>query len=169
MTQYLDVMMPHILSSIIPLQLEDKPIAEIIYKIVVYIGRYCEVSAFLHIITSALKGELIQNEDFLRASLRGLAALISGTFESIPEGTGLCHKKEQIEQLIGLIDECSLCSEIYRVNAEESMSVVNELLTGLKKKASKEELSDIMSSYALPIIKLFAVSYYELNYNHLFT
>jgi hypothetical protein len=56
MTQYLDVMMPHILSSIIPLQLEDKPIAEIIYKIVVYIGRYCEVSAFLHIITSALKG-----------------------------------------------------------------------------------------------------------------
>jgi hypothetical protein len=49
------------------------------------------------------------------------------------------------------------------------MSVVNELLTGLRKKASKEELSDIMSSYALPIIKLFAVSYYELNYNHLFT
>jgi hypothetical protein len=39
----------------------------------------------------------------LKASLRGLAALISGAFESIPEGTGLCHKKEQIEKLINLI------------------------------------------------------------------
>jgi hypothetical protein len=110
MTQYLDVMLPHLLSSILPLQPEDKPVADIVYKIVAYLGRYCEVSAYLHIMASALKGELIQNEDFLRASLRGLAALISGAFEAVPEGTGLCHKKEQVYLLISLIDECSLCS-----------------------------------------------------------
>lgn len=80
MTQYLDVMLPHLLSSIIPIHPEDKPVSDVIYKIVRYLGRYCEVTAYLHIITSALKGELIQNEDFLRASLRGLAALINGAF-----------------------------------------------------------------------------------------
>lgn len=68
------------------------------------------MTAYLHIVTSALKGELIQNEDFLRAALKALAALINGTFESIPAGTGLSRKKAQIEQLISLIEECSLCS-----------------------------------------------------------
>ena len=52
----------------------------------------------MHIVTSALKGELIQNEDFLRAALRGLAALINGAFESIPADTGLARKKTQVEQ-----------------------------------------------------------------------
>jgi hypothetical protein len=61
MTQYLDVMLPHLLSSILPIQPEDKPLADTIRTILYYVGRYCEVSAYQHIITSALKGELIQN------------------------------------------------------------------------------------------------------------
>ncbi len=56
MTQYLDVMLPHLLSSILPIQPEDKPVADAIRSIVFYIGRYCEVTAYMHIITSALKG-----------------------------------------------------------------------------------------------------------------
>jgi hypothetical protein len=47
------------------------------------------------------------------------------------------------------------------------MSVVNELLHGLKDKASEEELREIMESHSLTLIKLLAVSYYELNYSHL--
>jgi hypothetical protein len=96
MTQYLDVMLPHLLSSIIPMHPEDAPVADAVERIVFYLGRYCEVSAYLHIVTSALKGELIQNEDFLRAALRGLAAFINGAFESIPSDTGLSHKKTQV-------------------------------------------------------------------------
>ena len=61
MTQYLDVLIPHLLSSVIPLSIEDAPISENIFKIICYIGRYCEVSAYYHIVASALKGELIQN------------------------------------------------------------------------------------------------------------
>jgi len=49
-----------------------------------YLGRYCEVSAYLHIMTSAVKGELVQNEEFLKATLKGLAKLIEGNFEDIP-------------------------------------------------------------------------------------
>ena len=47
------------------------------------------------------------------------------------------------------------------------MSVVNELFNGLKEKASEEELREIMENYSLTLIKLLAVSYYELNYSHL--
>jgi hypothetical protein len=46
MTQYLDVMLPHLLSSILPIQPEDKPLADTIRTILYYVGRYCEVSAY---------------------------------------------------------------------------------------------------------------------------
>lgn len=61
MTQYLDVMLPHLISSILPVQEEDKRVCDSIYSIMKYLGRYCEVTAYLHIISSALKGELVQN------------------------------------------------------------------------------------------------------------
>lgn len=80
MTQYLDVLIPHLLSSVIPLSIEDAPMSKIIYQIICYIGRYCDVSAYYHIVASALKGELIQNENFVKASLKGLAGLMYGCF-----------------------------------------------------------------------------------------
>ena len=92
--------------------------SNIIYQIICYIGRYCDVSAYYHIVASALKGELIQNENFVKASLKGLAGLMYGCFQSIPNGVGLSHKKEDIIKLISLIDNCSICSQIYNGNAE---------------------------------------------------
>jgi len=61
MTQYLNEMLPHLLSSIIPIDEQDRPVAELLQKTMFYIGRYCEVSGYLHIMSSAIKGELIQN------------------------------------------------------------------------------------------------------------
>lgn len=96
MTQYLDVMIPHLLSSAVATLPEDESVSKIIRRILHLIGRYCEVSAYSHIMTSALKGELIQNEEFLKAAMKGLTQLVHGAFEAIPQGTGLCHKKTQI-------------------------------------------------------------------------
>ena len=56
MTQYLDVMIPHLLTSIIAFDDDDKKTAQLIQKVMYYIGRYCEPQAYLHIIKSALKG-----------------------------------------------------------------------------------------------------------------
>ena len=61
MTQYLDVMLPHLFSSAIATQPEDEPVAALIRRTLHLIGRYCSVSAYEHIIASALKGELVQN------------------------------------------------------------------------------------------------------------
>lgn len=61
MTQYLDVMLPHLLSSAIPITSEDRAVADLICRTLHFIGRYCEVSSYVHIMGSALKGELVQN------------------------------------------------------------------------------------------------------------
>jgi len=103
MTQYLNDMLPHLFSSALAGRPEDKPVADLICRTLHLIGRYCEVPAYLHIISSSLRGELIQNGSFLKASLKSLTHLINGAFEAVPEGTGLCHKKAQIESLLGLI------------------------------------------------------------------
>lgn len=110
MTQYLDVMLPHLLSSIIANSPEDRPVADIICKTLHLIGRYCEVSSYVHIMGSALKGELVQNEEFERGAMKGLTQLVNGCFEGVPAKTGLCHKKGQIEALLTLIEDCSVCS-----------------------------------------------------------
>ena len=43
--------------------------------------------------------------------------MVNGAFEAIPEDTGLCHKKKQIETLLNMIGDCGICSEIYRSNS----------------------------------------------------
>ena len=56
MTQYLNEILPNLFSSSMAYREEDKPIAELILRTLHLIGRYCEVSAYIHILQSALKG-----------------------------------------------------------------------------------------------------------------
>ena len=37
--------------------------------------------------------------------------------EAIPHDTGLSHKNDQIIKIINLIDECSICNDIYHNNS----------------------------------------------------
>jgi len=47
-----------------------------IEKIFYYIGRYCEQSSYLRIMRSALEGKLVQNEEFIKASLKAIARIV---------------------------------------------------------------------------------------------
>lgn len=93
---------------------------------------------------SALQGELVQNEDFLKASLKGLSRLIEGCLEAVPNGTGLLHKKGQVNSLVAMLGECQVDKEIYTGNCLEGRKVVEVLLKGLKQKALPSELAELM-------------------------
>ena len=56
MSQYLDVMLPHLLSSILPVEKDDEEGSKLLCRTLHLLGRYCEVSAYAHIMGSALKG-----------------------------------------------------------------------------------------------------------------
>ena len=103
MTQYLQDMLPHLFSSCIADRPEDEPVAALIRKSLHLIGRYCEVSTYRHILVSALKGELVQSEDFLRSALKGMTEMVNGAFEDIPGDTGLGQKMKEIEELLTLV------------------------------------------------------------------
>ena len=62
LTQFLDVMIPHFLPSILPHSADDRKVSDKVCKIFYYLGRYCEQSAYIHLMESALDGKLIQNE-----------------------------------------------------------------------------------------------------------
>ena len=78
--------------------------ADYISKIFFYIGRYCEQSAYIHLIQDALNGTLIQNTEFVRCAMKGLSMLIQGNLEAIPEGETLNHKKDNIIQLLRVLE-----------------------------------------------------------------
>ena len=100
MTHFLDAFIPQFLPSIIPITHEDKKVAEKVCKIFYYLGRYCEQSAYIHLMKSALNGTLIQNEEFVRSSMKGLSMMIKGNLEAIPADEHLCHKKDNIIELL---------------------------------------------------------------------
>ena len=168
MTQYLNDMLPHLFSSALAQRPEDKGVADILCRTLHLIGRYCEVPAYLHIISSSLRGELVQNGEFLKASLKSLTHLVNGAFEAIPDNTGLCHKTTQIESLLGLIQECNICAELYKSNSREGLELATAFLVGLKNKASSEQLASLMQNYAISIIKLLGASYYQLTFGDIF-
>ena len=56
MTQYLNDMLPNLFSSCIAYREEDKVVSKLILRTLHFIGRYCEVSAYIHILQSALRG-----------------------------------------------------------------------------------------------------------------
>ena len=121
MTQYLDVMLPHLFSSCVALQPEDEPVAVLICRTLHLLGRYCEVSAYEHILASALKGELVQSDHFLKGVLKGMTQMVNGIFEDVPMVTGLCHKTKEIDALLRLVEECNVCAEIYKANSQEGL------------------------------------------------
>jgi hypothetical protein len=86
-------MLPNLLTGVIPHEKEDIACCLKIERMFFYIGRYCELSSYLHIMKSALAGELVQNEEFIKASLLALSQLTAGSLEAVPVDTGLCHKK----------------------------------------------------------------------------
>lgn len=43
---------------------------------------------------SALEGKLVQNEEFIKASVVALSRMVEGSLEAVPEGCGLCHKTQ---------------------------------------------------------------------------
>jgi hypothetical protein len=55
-------MVPQLLPSIVKVGGSDGRVADLIGKIFYYIGRYCQQSAYIHLIRAALEGKLIQNE-----------------------------------------------------------------------------------------------------------
>lgn len=52
---------------------------------------------------SALEGVLIQNEEFIRCAMKGLAMLIKGNLEAIPEDESLKHKKDNIIKMLDML------------------------------------------------------------------
>lgn len=103
LTQYLDDMIPQLLASVIPHEKEDVPCCRKIERMFYYIGRYCEQSTYLHIMKSALEGKLVQNEEFIKASLKALTRLFEGSLEAVPQEEGLCHKKSEIIEMLDVI------------------------------------------------------------------
>jgi len=45
------------------------------------------------LITSGLKGEFSQNEDYIKCTIKTLACLVKGELEAIPKDEGLNEKK----------------------------------------------------------------------------
>lgn len=124
------------------------------------LGRYCEVSAYEHILASALKGELVQSDHFLKGVLKGMTQMVNGIFEDVPIGTGLCHKAKEIDALLRLVEECNVCAEIYKVNSVEGLELAFAFLEGLSTKATAEENQSLLETHFLTILKLMAVSHY---------
>ena len=96
-------MIPQLLPSILPYPGDNPRVSEKICKIFYYIGRYCEQTAYIHLMKSALEGVLIQNEEFIRCAMKGLAMLIKGNLEAIPEDETLKHKKDNIIKMLDML------------------------------------------------------------------
>jgi hypothetical protein len=93
LTQYLDDMIPHLLTAVIPHSNEEKACCEKIEQMFYYIGRYCELPSYVHIMKSSLEGKMVQNEEYIKATLKGLMQIAKGSLEAVPLDEGLCHKK----------------------------------------------------------------------------
>lgn len=67
--------------------------ADNISKTFELIGRFCPWSTYLPIIQSGLKGELSQNDEYIKCSVQALACLVKGNLEALPEGKPFLEKK----------------------------------------------------------------------------
>lgn len=54
--------------------------------------------------------------------------------------------------------------EIYSYNCKEVQGFVWGLLRGVKEKASKEEIGEILEEHFVTVVKLWGVGYYEERY-----
>lgn len=163
MTNHLDKFIPPFITVLGSNRQEDAEVCQVAGQIFHYLGRYCEYSAYSHIIKAALKGECVQHPEFVRCSFKALARLTSGNLECVPEGTGLCHKKKDVYDLMNLITELELDKEVNSENCEAVEDFVASLITGVQKHALEAEQAEIFGTYFAEIVKLLLIINYERN------
>ena len=103
----------------------------------------------------------MQNEEFIQSSFCALNKLMEGNLYAIPEGTGLCHKKKDISQLLNMITEVELYNEITGQNAKAVELLVVNLIKGITGKATEGERKELFSVHFVDLLKLFSISFYE--------
>ena len=82
MTQFLDNFVRNLIWHTVAKSNEETLIAEKISKVFELIGRYCPWTSYMPIVTSGLKGEYSENEDYIRAAIKALACLLKGNLET---------------------------------------------------------------------------------------
>ena len=93
MTQFLDVFIRTLIWYCVPKSKEENNIAEKISMVFQLIGRFTPWTTYLPIVTSGMKGEFSENEDYIRASIKALACLVKGELEVCVKEEGLSQKK----------------------------------------------------------------------------
>lgn len=86
---------------------------------------------------------------------------MEGNLHAIPEGTGLCHKKKDISQLLNMITEVELYNEITGQNAKAVELLVVNLIKGITGKATEGERKELFLVHFVDLLKLFSISFYE--------
>ena len=71
--------------------------------------------------------------------MKGLSMLISGNLEAVPEGESLCHKKDNIIQLLTVLQDCQIAGDVYNFNCVEAREISICILEGIERRANREE------------------------------
>jgi hypothetical protein len=85
MTTHLDKLLPPFISIIISPNKEDAEICHIVNQMFYYLGRFCEFSSYIDIIKASIKGECIQQPEFIKCTFKALARLTEGNLECVPD------------------------------------------------------------------------------------
>lgn len=70
------------------------------------IGRFCPWTTYLPLVSSGMRGEFSQNEDYMRGSIKALGCLLKGELECSVTEKGFNESKiEFIEKVVTLLTE----------------------------------------------------------------
>jgi hypothetical protein len=98
--------------------------------------------------------------------MRGLALVLQGDLEAIPQGESLSRKTANVIEILGCLDATGVIAEITPANCKEARQIGEQIVEGLRGRASPEEKELILGTNFVTLIKLLAVSYYEEIYSH---
>lgn len=62
--------------------------------------------------------------------------LIKGNLEAIPADESLKHKKNNVIQLLTMLQECQIAGDVYNFNCIEAREIAETIIKGLTSKAS---------------------------------
>ncbi|EAS03936.2 kinase domain protein (macronuclear) [Tetrahymena thermophila SB210] len=163
MTQFLDDVIRSLVWQLVSDKAEEKVICQKIQESFFYIGRFCDFNTYLPIIKSGLSGEFYQNEDYVRCSFEGLAQLVKGSLEAIPNGQGIGKKMKLVEEVLDIITEKSIINSISTFNYVQAANLMEGLIRGILKQGKKEEVEILLKQrYQKLMTILGIISYIQL-------
>jgi len=160
-TQFLDKFVINILHNLNIRNKDDQIIADKTCQIFHYIGVFCHSKAFLPLISSALKGEFLDNDDAPKFALTALFHLLTGFFETVIKEDGLKGRKDCIHKVIDLIGEEDFVSSIDKDTAPIVEQIMELIYDSLLNKCTADDLEEF---YKEKRFKAQFISYTALRY-----